>query len=145
MIFDDFDYKHLSFIHNYLKYDDFKWSYGIFWMIEDWRKNWSLISLQSKQSLTKIGMLHDFANFRQRKSSQAETREQVVTDFWDPIHPKKVPSVIFATILKKTGLFLWHFHVPWILEQFFDITFTTADYFHLGIEIRGLFLLQYLI
>ena len=85
----------------------------------DWGKNRSLILLGPKQSLTKIGMLHNFANFRQRKSSQAETREQVVTDFWDPIHPKKVPSVIFATILKKTGLFLWHFHVPWVFGTLF--------------------------
>jgi hypothetical protein len=115
------------------------------WKTEDWGKNRSLVLSKSKQALTNIGILHKFANFVQRKSSQAETREQIVTDFWDPIHPKKVPSVIFATILNKTGLFLWHFHVPWIFGTVFWRHVTTADYFHLGIEFRGLFLLQYLI
>ena len=69
--------------------------------------------------MTKIGMLHNFANFWQRKGSQSETTEHIVTDFWDPIVPKKVPSVICATIAKKTGYYLWHFHVPWIFGTVF--------------------------
>ena len=89
------------------------------WKTEDWGKNRSLILSKSKQDLSKIGILHNFANFIQRKDSQAETREQIVTDFWDPINPKKVPSVIFATIVKKTGVFLWHFHVPWVFGTLF--------------------------
>ena len=89
------------------------------WKTEDWGENRSLILSKSKQDLSKIGILHNFANFIQRKDSQAETREQIVTDFWDPINPKKVPSVICATVLKKTGIFLWHFHVPWIFGTVF--------------------------
>ena len=69
--------------------------------------------------MTKIGMLLNFANFWQRKGSQSETTEHIVTDFWDPIVPKKVPSVICATIAKKTGYYLWHFHVPWIFGTVF--------------------------
>ena len=72
----------------------------------NWGKNWSLILSKSKQALTEIGKRHNFVNFTQRKGSQGETREQIVTDFWDTIYPKKVPSVIFATIAKKTG---YHF------------------------------------
>ena len=89
------------------------------WKTEDWGKNRSLVLSKSKQALTNIGILQKFANFVQRKGSQAETREQIVTDFWDPINPKKVLSVIWATILKKTGFFLRHFHVPWIFGTVF--------------------------
>ena len=115
------------------------------WKTEDWGENRSLNLSKSKHDLSKIGILHNFANFIQRKDSQAETREQIVTDFWDPIDPKKVPSVICATVVKETGIFLWHFHVPWIFGTVFLRHVTTADYFHSGIEFRGLFLLQYLI
>ena len=114
------------------------------WKTQDWGKNRSLILSKSKQALTEIGKRHNFVNFTQRKGSQGETREQIVTDFWDPINPKKVLSVICATVVKKTGLFLWHFYVPWIFGTVFLRHITTADYFHLEIEIRGLFLLEYL-
>ena len=44
------------------------------WKSEDWGENWSPILSKSKQALTEIGILHNFANFRQRKGSQGETR-----------------------------------------------------------------------
>ena len=99
------------------------------WKTEDCGENRSLILSKSKQNLTKIGILHNFANFRQRKDSQGETREQIVTDFWDPINPKKVPSVICATIVKKTGRFLMAFHCIKFLGRHFDIKFSSADFF----------------
>ena len=95
----------------------------ILWKIlmKDWglRENRSLILLGSKQSLTKIGMLHKFANFRQRKDSQGGTRRANSARFLGHNLPQKGPSVICATIGEQTGLFLWHFHVPWIFGTVF--------------------------
>ena len=60
----------------------------------------------------KIGMLHNFANFRLRKDSQGETRRANSARFLGHNLPQKGPSVICATIGEQTGFFLWHFHVP---------------------------------
>ena len=109
------------------------------WKTEDWGENRSLILSKSKQDLSKIGILHNFANFIQRKDSQEETREQIVTDFWDPINPKKVPSVIFATIVKKTGLFYGISMCHEFLEQFFDVTLQQQTIFIRELNFAGFF------
>ena len=77
------------------------------WKTEDWGKNQSLILLRSKQALTKIGILHNFANFRQRKDSQGETRRANSDRFLGPNLPQKGPLCDLCHNRKTNCLFFY--------------------------------------
>lgn len=72
-------------------------------------------------------------------------REGLVTDFWDTIYPQKAPSVICATIGRKTGFFSMAITMYRIPERNFSLKCASAEYFHSRFQIGAFFLINYLI
>ena len=115
------------------------------WKTEDWEKNRSVFLSKSKQDLTEIGILHNFANFRQRKGSQRETRRDNSDRFLGPNLPQKGPLCDLCHTRKKNWPFLMAFPCIKFLERKFDIKFTSVDYFLMGFEIGAKSLIHYLV